>query len=474
MKRDAQAVAQAQEKITEALENQKTPEGTERGDTSNALDRMLSGSEVAKELAGQQERVEKLMEQMKAVSEQAEGAEPILSRKLYEAVRGAQTSGLEESLEEARLRSRYGDRAGTQEAERKAATAVENLAKNIETAAETVLGSEAEALRMARNELDRLIEDVEKEVAGGEGTEGAANASNQAGPNEEKSPTESAEGKPGEGEKPGEGDGQEAGKEAQMAQAPGDGKGQGKEPGEGEAKAAEPGQEQGQTPGQGKGAMAQAGQAGAEAEGEGKGKGNEKGAKGAGKGEGKGSESAQAGQSKSGKGGASGQGQGSQQRGEARGTAPSGPRGLAGDPRGQNQGGNSRSGGGTAGGWFFDEAAEAPREGPFSGEGYRQWSERLSMVEELLGDAELANEAAKVADDARALKLEHSRNNQAPQAATLQSRITLPLLELRDRVLEELARKGAENPNVPIDRDPVPPAFRDLVRRYYTELGDGQ
>jgi hypothetical protein len=218
--------------------------------------------------------------------------------------------------------------------------------------------------------------------------------------------------------------------------------------------------------------MAQAGQAGAEAEGEGKG--NEKGAKGAGKGEGKGSESAQAGQSKSGQGGQGQQGQDSQQRGEARGTAPSGPRGLAGDPRGQAQGGNSRSGGGNAGGWFFDEVAEAPREGPFSGEGYRQWSERLSMVEELLGDAELANEAAKVADDARALKLEHSRNNQAPQAATLQARITLPLLELRDRVLEELARKGAENPNVPIDRDPVPPAFRDLVRRYYTELGEGK
>jgi hypothetical protein len=114
-----------------------------------------------------------------------------------------------------------------------------------------------------------------------------------------------------------------------------------------------------------------------------------------------------------------------------------------------------------------------PRAGPFSGDGYREWAERLSLVEELVGDPELANEAARVADAARALKLEHGRNNEAPQAATLQTRITMPLLELRNRVNEALARKGAQDPTVPIDRDAVPPAFRDLVRRYYTELGGG-
>lgn len=460
MKQDAQAVAQAQEKITEALENQKTPEGAERGDTSNALERMLSGSEVAKELAAQQERVEKLMEQMKAVSEQAEGAEPILSRKLYEAVRGAQTSGLEESLEEARMRSRYGDRAGTQEAERKAAASVENLAKGIEAAAETVLGSEAEALRMARNELDRLIEDVEKEVAdasGGEpagGEKGEAKAgkspqgemaeANQGKPGEQgekgeggKVPSKDGQGK-GESQEPGEGKG--AGQEAKTAQ--GQDKGEGKEPGQGTG--------QGTEPGQGKGQMAQSGEAGAEGQGQGQGKGEAASQQGRG-------EAAQ-----------SGQPGGQQAAGGGR-TGESGERQAGGSVAG----GNSRSGGSNAGGWFFDETAEAPREGPFTGEGYRQWSERLSMVEELLADPELANEAAKVADDARALKLDHSRNNEAPQAATLQARITMPLLELRNRVLEELARKGAQNPNVPIDRDPVPPAFRDLVRRYYTELGEG-
>lgn len=132
-------------------------------------------------------------------------------------------------------------------------------------------------------------------------------------------------------------------------------------------------------------------------------------------------------------------------------------------------GGNS----GGQGGWFFDEPTEQVKQGPFSGEGYRDWSERLATVEELLTDPELANEVARVADDARALRLESRRNNQPPAAATLQTRITAPLVELRDRVTEELARKTAKDSVVPIDRDPVPPTFRELVRKYYSELGKG-
>jgi hypothetical protein len=396
IKRDVQAVAEAQKKISEGLENQKTPEGAERGDTSNALDRMLSGSEAAKALVEQQDRVEKLMEQLKGVSEQAEGAEPILSRKLYEAVRGAQTGGLEEHLEEARMQSRYGDRAAAQEAERKAATAVEKLAKQVDSAAEAVLGSEAEGLRMARNELDRLIGEVAEEGEKAEVAEG--------------------KGDEGKGDKEGKGEGKQAG---EVAEGKGE-KGEGGEAGKGEAT--------------GKVEEGKGGQmAGAKGEGEGQGKGE-------GKGEGQG------------EGGkvAEGKGQGGGRGGQA---------------------GNARSGGG--GEWFFDEAGEVPRQGPFSGDGYREWAERLSLVEELVGDPELANEAARVADAARALKLEHGRNNEAPQAATLQARITMPLLELRNRVNEALARKGAQDPTVPIDRDAVPPAFRDLVRRYYTELGGG-
>ena len=46
-----------------------------------------------------------------------------------------------------------------------------------------------------------------------------------------------------------------------------------------------------------------------------------------------------------------------------------------------------------------------------------------------------------------------------------------PLVEVRDRIADELARRESSNPLVPIDRDPVPPKYTEHVRRYYEELG---
>ena len=47
-------------------------------------------------------------------------------------------------------------------------------------------------------------------------------------------------------------------------------------------------------------------------------------------------------------------------------------------------------------------------------------------------------------------------------------------MELRDRVVEELSKKDAGKNLAPVDRDPVPAEFRDLVKRYYQELGAGK
>jgi hypothetical protein len=46
-----------------------------------------------------------------------------------------------------------------------------------------------------------------------------------------------------------------------------------------------------------------------------------------------------------------------------------------------------------------------------------------------------------------------------------------PLQEVRDRLADELARLGSKEALVPIDRDPVPNRYSELVRRYYEELG---
>ena len=51
---------------------------------------------------------------------------------------------------------------------------------------------------------------------------------------------------------------------------------------------------------------------------------------------------------------------------------------------------------------------------------------------------------------------------------------TSPLVEVRNRVAEELARRDSKDSLAPIDRDPVPNRFAESVRRYYEELGKDQ
>jgi hypothetical protein len=49
-----------------------------------------------------------------------------------------------------------------------------------------------------------------------------------------------------------------------------------------------------------------------------------------------------------------------------------------------------------------------------------------------------------------------------------------PLVELTDRVAEELLRRNSRQAVVPLDRDPVPPKYSEKTRRYYEQLGSGR
>ena len=46
-----------------------------------------------------------------------------------------------------------------------------------------------------------------------------------------------------------------------------------------------------------------------------------------------------------------------------------------------------------------------------------------------------------------------------------------PLVEVRERISEELAKIESKENIVPIDRDPVPERYSELVRAYYENLG---
>ncbi|MGE3820387.1 MAG: hypothetical protein AB7I30_13315 [Isosphaeraceae bacterium] len=112
--------------------------------------------------------------------------------------------------------------------------------------------------------------------------------------------------------------------------------------------------------------------------------------------------------------------------------------------------------------------------GPITGEGFREWSDRMRDVEELLQDPDLRAEAGRIRDRVRGEREEFRRHSKVPDPEKLQSMVADPIRELRDRVSEEVRRRESPDSLVPIDRDPVPPEFAEGVRKYYERLGSGR
>jgi hypothetical protein len=84
---------------------------------------------------------------------------------------------------------------------------------------------------------------------------------------------------------------------------------------------------------------------------------------------------------------------------------------------------------------------------------------------------EWRNDVAQARERARMTRQAFRKDSKKPDWAVVQAQIIKPLVEVRDKVSEELARRGAAESLVPIDRDPVPTRYSDLVRRYYERLG---
>jgi hypothetical protein len=95
----------------------------------------------------------------------------------------------------------------------------------------------------------------------------------------------------------------------------------------------------------------------------------------------------------------------------------------------------------------------------------------LRNLEEVLQDPQLRNDVAQVRDRARDIRLDFRRHATMPQWDLVQDDVVSPLRILQRRVTEELARHGGREAVVPVDRDPVPQKYTDLVSRYYERLG---
>ena len=98
----------------------------------------------------------------------------------------------------------------------------------------------------------------------------------------------------------------------------------------------------------------------------------------------------------------------------------------------------------------------------------------MSNVEEMLDQPELRNDLARVRDRARSMRTDFKRHAKEPQWDLVRTEILKPLVEVRSRVMEELAKRESNEALVPIDRDPVPPKYAERVRKYYERLGKSE
>lgn len=468
MRREARDLAQTQQEIADKLSAE--PDKPQR----RTLDGSGEREQLAKQFDEQQEKLGGLTEDMKRVSEQAEAAEPLLAKELYDTLRKTAQSDTGKTLEMTKLLNQRGYGEQARKFEEKARGEIEELKTGVERAAESVLGDEAEALRQARAELDALNRQLNREIA--------QNRPDLAEPSEQREGAASSETKDGQqprdgqrGERP-QADGEQRGRMAQSGeQQPGEAKqpedgqqpgeserttqtqqpqpGQGEQRGEGERQQTETAQGQqpgkGQQPGEG-----QPGQQPQSGDGQQAGQGQQ------------GGQPGQLAQGREGQNGESG-GQRETSRDDDMQRSPSRLAEIANAPR---QRGGIRGGDDTERG-IGSGGGDEQQAGPLTGEKFVEWSDRLRNVEEMIDDPALRNEVARVREVAKGVRAEFKRHSVAPNWEMVQTKISAPLAELRNRLTEELARRESKENLVPIDRDPVPAQYAERVRRYYEELG---
>lgn len=504
LRQEARDIAQKQEELGKQLTA--TPQQSKK----KSLTEPDAKSELPQDLADQNKRLASLVDRATQIAEQSENAEPLLHRQLYDTIRkqaqneaqnlketkneltrrGMMTRGLYEMLEKASEQgttkslevaselAKNGMTTPATAVEQRARQGIEEMRKGVERAAESVLGDETEAMKQAAKTLDSLVRQLERELARGEAKDGEKG------------------GEPQAGQQPGD----QKGKQGQQAQA--DGKQPGKQAGkqgegksgqnskdgkQGEAQAGtEPGE--GKQPGEKGGKQgSKSGQGGKEGEGKEGSKGGQGGKQGEGKqGEGKeGGKSGQGGQQPGegqGKGGGSGQQPGGEQQGQQARDNSASPGKQDGKQANGGQRGSNNQRGGDRGGWegILPAGVIAERggeqAGPITSErGYADFSDRLRDVEEMVDSAQLRNQLQTARERLRNERLEFKRTGLKPTEWDLvRMQVMKPLVEVRQRIEEELAKRDNREAMVPIDRDPVPSRFSELVRKYYENLGKSE
>lgn len=394
-------------------------------------------------LREQNQKLNDLLQEIQNTVQEAEETEPLLAEGLYDAFRDVEREQVQQKLDRAAQLSDRGLSQPAQQLEGQARESITKLRENIDQAAERVLGDGTDALRTAVRLLEDLERQLDKEI----------NQFDESQPGEDTGfPTEG----PAESEALRGADDRtrENGERSASDRPVNDGERRDpsdrspEQPLDREARADEQGtprSEQGSDP------------TGRRAESSDPQRNPQSGPQQNGNGENQESRQGQRSSDESQTGGSPGPpNEQDQQRGLR------GSRNPNGRPSGQWDNGG-------LGGWEQLQIA------PITGEDFREWSDRLRDVEEIVGDPELRAEAARIRERARSFRREFKRHSEEPKWELIKSLVARPLRELRQQVSEELLRRsGAKNALVPIDRDPVPEQFAEQVRRYYENLGRGE
>jgi hypothetical protein len=387
-----------------------------------SLDDSAQRQQVAQQMNQQQSALTNLLAGMRNVTEQAEATEPLLAQKLYDTLRRADQMHTDNLLKMGSQLTERGFLPQASQVERAARTNITELAGSVQRAADSVLGSEAEALRYAQRQLDDLTRQVEREIGGGTNS-AALDAGENGGAQNQSNRQARAQGRMSAGNAADNQDtnstvganARSSGNESQLAEN--------------------------NSPRQ------------------------------------------QNGEQNSAAGNQNGNRSGSNQ--PAANNDPSNPQsGSTPSQRGaQAQNGSNADGGGGGGNrdrlrQFAEQLGRGDlavdNGGPITGNDFVNWSDQLRAVESVLDPADLRNQLAMVRDRVAAFRGEYRERGRKPLAATVRQQILLPLSQVRVWVQEELARQENVGSLVPLDRDPVPEKYSEQVRQYYEKLGSAQ
>jgi hypothetical protein len=429
MRQDARELDSNQNELNKSIEEdrQKTFRSlSDEGDVKEALD-------MAESQKGQ---LDELLQQMEQVSREAEDSEKLLSQELEDGVRRARQDNMEESLDQLSLLMRNNLPNETSDIQRGLTENISELRDTVENAAEKIIGSDEDAMRFAADRLDELREEVEREM------ELAQNEGQGQQPGRQREQQDDEQNPLGQGQRQ---------QDRENQQQRGRGQGQPSEEQE------ENQQRQG------------GGQAGEEGQGE------------PGQGQGQSSEEQEENQQGQGRGQAGEEGQG--QPGQGQGRRPNNQdnpqtaQGRDGQPGGPNDqpnrrpDGNRGTGGGSGGSDLFQNLDNFDFDGPLTGLDYRDWEDRLREVEEVIEIPELRNQVSEVRQRARDIRRENKENGKPPKWDLVDMQILRPMTEINKRLEQELSLRQPKRELVPVDHDPVPEQYSELVRRYYERLG---